>query len=98
MLESQFQAQVIADLKDWFPGCYVLKNDANYIQGFPDLLVLLPNGHWAALECKAYSNAHLRPNQQYYIDRLNEMSFAAFVYPENWEDVLHVLCQTFGDI
>ena len=49
--ESAFQKGLINDLKKRFPGCMVLKNDPNYIQGIPDLLVLY-EGRWAALECK----------------------------------------------
>jgi len=93
--ESAFQAKLIRDLKTLFPGCVVLKNDPNYIQGFPDLLVLY-NDRWAALECKRSTSASRRPNQEYYVDKLQTMSFAAFVCPENREDILHDLQQAFG--
>lgn len=93
--ESSFQAKLIAKLKKMFPGCFVLKNDANYIQGFPDLTVLYRN-KWALLECKRDSEAHKQPNQQYYIDRGNEMCFARFICPENEEEVLHDLQRAFG--
>lgn len=93
--ESAFQAKLIRDLKTLFPGCVVLKNDPNYIQGFPDLLVLY-NDRWAALECKRSASASKRPNQEYYVDKLQTMSFAAFVCPENREDILHDLQQAFG--
>lgn len=72
----------------------VLKNDPNYIQGVPDLLVLC-NDRWAALECKRSKNAPHRPNQEYYISKMNDMSFAAFVYPENREDILDELQRAF---
>ena len=72
----------------------VLKNDPNYIQGVPDLLVLY-NDRWAALECKRSENAPHRPNQEYYISKMNDMSFAAFVYPENREDILDELQRAF---
>lgn len=90
--ESKFQASLIKELKEIFPGCVVLKNDPTYIQGFPDLLVLY-RGNWAALECKRSSNASHRPNQDYYVDSLNEMSYAAFISPENREDILDELQQ-----
>lgn len=93
--ENKFQADLIADLKTLFPGCVVLKNDPNYIQGIPDLLVLY-EGKWAALECKRSRTASARPNQDYYVGMLNDMSYAAFVYPENREDILNELQQTFG--
>lgn len=95
MLESNFQHSLIKDIKERFEGCMVLKNDANYIQGIPDLLVLYKN-HWAALECKARQGAHHQPNQDYYVKKMNDMSFAAFVYPENKEEVLNAMEQSFN--
>ena len=92
-LERDFQSSLIKRLKDLFPGCLVVKLDANYIQGIPDLLILY-NKHWAMLECKKSSSASHRPNQDYYISLLNEMSFASFISPENCEEVLHELQQT----
>ena len=90
--ENSFQAQLIKDLKILFPGCMVLKNDANYIQGIPDLLILF-NAKWAMLECKRTRKASHRPNQEYYVDLLDKMSYAAFIYPENREDILNELQQ-----
>ena len=46
LLESNFQGGLIKDLEKRFPGCVITKLDANYIQGFPDLLVLYKN-KWA---------------------------------------------------
>lgn len=93
--ESSFQAMLIKELKAIFPGCMVLKNDANYIQGIPDLLVLY-NDKWAMLECKQSSKASHQPNQDYYVDKLGSMSYAAFIFPENKEEVLHELRRSFG--
>jgi len=92
--ESEFQAKLIKRLKSLFPGCFVLKNDANYIQGIPDLTVLWTN-RWAFLECKKEEDAKRQPNQKYYIDKANELSFARFIYPENEEEVLNDLQQAF---
>ena len=92
--ESDFQASLIQDLKRAFPGCVVLKNDPNYMQGFPDLLIL-HEGKWAALECKRSQDAHKQPNQSYYVDKLNQMSYASFICPENREEVMNELQQTF---
>lgn len=94
MKESKFQHGLIQKLKTCFPGCMVLKNDAGYIQGVPDLLVLYEN-KWAALECKKTESAAHQPNQDYYVDTLNKMSFASFVCPENEEEVLCELQSTF---
>lgn len=95
MLESDFQAKLIRELKKMFPGCIVTKNDPNYIQGFPDLTILY-NNKWATLECKKNPRAKKQPNQDYYVGRMNEMSFSSFICPENKEEVLHELQQAFA--
>ena len=92
--ENAFQAALIKDLKALFPGCVVLKNDPNYIQGFPDLTILYKD-RWAVLECKKSLSASKRPNQEYYVDMLEEMSYASFICPENREEVLDELQQAF---
>jgi len=94
-LENQFQAQLIKDLHKIFKGCLVVKLDPNYIQGLPDLLVLYKN-KWAVLECKKGQTAHKQPNQEYYVNRLNEMSFSRFIYPENKEEVINELHGLFN--
>ena len=93
-LERDFQASLIKDLKAMFPGCIVMKNDSSYIQGIPDLLILYKN-KWASLEVKKSSRATKRPNQEYYVGQMNEMSFSRFIYPENKEAVLNELYKTF---
>lgn len=93
-LESQFQAQLIKELKVRFPGCIVLKNDPNYIQGMPDLTVLWGN-RWATLEAKKAGNSSHRPNQDYYVELMNSMSFSRFIHPGNKEEVLYELEQSF---
>lgn len=95
ILERRFQTKLIKDLKETFEGCIVMKNDAGYIQGIPDLLILY-NDRWAALEVKRSANAKHQPNQDYYVGKMDEMSFARFVCPENEEEVLHELCEAFG--
>lgn len=90
MLESDYQADLIGRLEEKLPGCMVLKNDSGYRQGIPDLLVLC-NGKWAALEVKPSPTAKHQPNQDYYIKKMNDMSFAAFIHPDNEEEVLDAL-------
>lgn len=87
-LERNFQAKLVKEIKERFPGCFVLKNDSGYLQGVPDWTVLY-NSHWATLECKRYKNAPHQPNQDTYVDRMNQMSFSRFIYPENKEEVLN---------
>ena len=77
-----------------FPGCVILKNDAGYMQGIPDLLILFEN-KWAMLEVKASERSREQPNQNYFVELLDSMSFAAFIYPENEDEVLYALQQTF---
>ena len=92
--ENEFQSALIKELKEIFPGCMVLKNDSSYYQGIPDLLVLFED-KWAMLESKRSSTASHRPNQDYYIEKFGNMSYASFIYPENKEEVLDELQQAF---
>lgn len=97
MLERDFQAKVIKEIKSNLPGCIVMKTDPNYIQGLPDLLILY-NDRWASLENKRSKNASKRPNQQYYVDKMDLMSFSRFICPENKDEVLSDLYKTLkGD-
>ena len=93
MRERDFQRELICEIEDRFPECYVTKVES-YIQGFPDLLILYKD-KWAMLEVKASRTASHQPHQDDYIEDLNRMSFASFIYPENREDVLHDLEQAF---
>lgn len=94
MLEKKFQANVRKELKTKFPGCIVTKLDSGDMQGIPDLLILY-NNKWAALEVKNDSNAHHQPNQDYYINKMNEMSYAAFINPDNKEIIFDELERSF---
>lgn len=91
-LESGFQDRLKDELKEMFPGCLIMKLDSGYIQGIPDLLILYGD-RWATLECKRSANAPKRPNQDYYVDLMNRMSFSSIIYPENKEEVLYDLQQ-----
>lgn len=95
MKESEFQKNVIDELYSRFPGCLVLKNDAKYKQGIPDLSVFYGN-KYAFLEVKDDANATHRPNQDHYISKLNDMSFARFIFPENKEEVMNELESAFS--
>ena len=93
MRESQFQAQLIKKLNKMLPGIIVLKNDPNYIQGIPDL-ILLYKDKWAALEVKRGAIASVRPNQAHYVRTMHAMSYAAFIYPENESEILSEVQQS----
>lgn len=94
MKESKFQASLKKEIKEMFPGCIVTKLDSSDIQGIPDLLILYKD-KWATLENKRNANASHRPNQDYYVNKMNEMSFSRFIYPENKEEILDELRRSF---
>lgn len=92
--ESNFQADLIKELRKRFPGCVILKNDPNYLQGIPDLSIFY-HDKYAFLECKKSKNEAVQANQPYYVDKFNKWSFASFIYPENREEVLDELSRSF---
>lgn len=94
MIESNFQKRLIKEIKERYPGCVVLKNDASYAQGIPDLVIFY-GPYYAFLECKKNAKATHRPNQDRWIDLFSKWSFARFVYPENTKEVLSDLDQSF---
>ena len=94
MKENEYQANLIKKLKDRFPGSIILKNDPNYKQGIPDLSIFYKD-KWATLEVKKDEKAKLRPNQEYYVETMNEMSFSRIIFPQNEEEVLDALEQSF---
>lgn len=93
MLERDYQTKLIKKIKKMLPGCFVLKNDSGYQQGIPDLSVFYRD-RWGILEVKPEKSAPFRPNQEWFLEQMNEMSFAACIYPENEEEVLHALQQS----
>jgi hypothetical protein len=93
--ESTYQAKLIRKLKRRFPGCEIEKADASYRQGTLDLTIFL-GPLWAKLEVKDSLTAPYRPNQEYYIQKYNEMAFAAMICPENEEEVLAALQEAFS--
>lgn len=90
MLESQFQKKLVSELKEQYPTAIIFKNESK--QGLPDITILHENG-WALLECKRSADADHQPNQDYYVNKANKMSFASFIYPENKEEVMNALQQ-----
>ena len=90
--ENTYQGRLIKKLEKLYPNAIIMKSDANYIQGIPDILIL-EGKRWGALEVKKNKNASHRPNQDYYVDVMNDMSFSRFIYPENEEEVLNDLEQ-----
>ena len=95
-LESKSQKEIMDEIRTRYPGCMILKNDSGYIQGIPDWTILYKD-KWAVLEAKRDAKAPHQPNQDYYVDKLNNMSYSSFVYPENKELVLEKLTEIFGE-
>ena len=95
MNERQYSRHLVETLHSLFPECFIIKNDPRQRQGLPDILVLW-NKKWAMLEIKINGKANVQPNQDFYVDLFNEMSFASFINPENEEEVLGDLQLAFG--
>lgn len=97
MLESKFQSMLKEDIESRLPECVIVKLDSGYMQGIPDLLILWRD-RWAILEVKRKKPtkaSDFEPNQEWYIERFNNMSFSACIYPENAEEVLDALQRSF---
>ncbi len=94
MIESEFQKKLKKEIKQRFPDSIVYKTDPQQLQGSPDLIILHKD-KWAALEVKKSAKASHRPNQDYRVKQMNEMSFASFIYPENKEEVFDDLERLF---
>jgi Holliday junction resolvase len=93
--EGKFQDMLIKELEDY--GCIVLKNDANYKQGFPDLTVFGHEGVTIILEVKSSRGSTKQPNQEYYLEQLYHMGFHAFlIYPENKEETMEYIYSILG--
>jgi len=95
MNETQYQRKLVNKIKVLLPGAQVLKNDPSENQGIPDIIILFGD-QWAMLEVKISATAPERPNQPYYVNMYNKMSFAAFIHPQNEEQVLDDLQSAFG--
>ena len=95
MNEAQYQTRLMKKVQRMIPGAFIIRNDPRYVQGLPDILVLHKK-RWGMLEVKLSDGAPRQPNQEFYVDLLNDMSFASFICPENEEDVLDDLQRSLG--
>lgn len=87
--ENAYQAHIIERLKKEFPGSIVTKIYP-YVQGIPDVAIFYDD-RWGVLECKREKDAERQANQEFYVNKMNDMSFASFVYPENEEEVFDAI-------
>lgn len=90
MRENKYQHDLKERIEKAIPGCIVLKNDPNWIQGIPDLTVLKGN-RWGTLEVKRSEDSPHQPNQEWYVETMNGMAFSAFIFPENEKEILDEL-------
>lgn len=90
--ENAYQGDLIKEIERRLPGCLILKNDANYLQGIPDLTVFYRD-RWALLEVKKSAKEPYQPNQEHYLEHMGQWSFTATIYPENEKEVLDALEQ-----
>lgn len=96
MRETKYQKHVMDRLEVEFPGCVIIRTDPQRIQGIQDLLVLFRD-RWATLEVKISSTARERPNQRFYVEQFNDMSYSTFIFPENEEQVFDELQLALGN-
>ena len=94
MLENRFKTNLIKEIKNRFEGSEVFHLNPLEKQGVPDLLILYKK-KWGVLEGKQESKSSHRPNQDYYVDKYNKMSFARFISPENKEEILDEMERAF---
>ena len=97
MLESRFKTNLRKRIEKEFPGAIVMHTNPSERRGAPDLVILYKD-KWALLECKKSEKASHRPNQEYWIDLTNEMSFSRFIFPENRKEVLDELSVFFRSV
>jgi hypothetical protein len=90
MRENKYQHELKERIEARLPGCFVLKNDSSWIQGIPDLTILHGN-KWATLEVKKSEGSDKQPNQDWYVDKMNSLSYSAFIFPENEKEILDEL-------
>ena len=92
MLEKNFQSKIIKYLKA--KGCVVIKYQQNATTqaSIPDV-IFLKDGFWGAIEVKKNKTARFRPGQKEMVAKMNDMSWAKVVYPENWSETQKELCE-----
>lgn len=87
--EGKFKKKICQTLKKW--GCTVLQYTQNSttVKGFPDTIVLLPEGLTIFIEFKKNRTAKFQPLQKEWIKKLNDRNYFAYVlYPENEKEIM----------
>ena len=94
MTEGDYQNKLCEKIRERIPGALIMKTDPTFIQGIPDLLIV-KDKRWAALEVKKGKKASHRPNQDFYVNKMNNWSYAAVIFPENEKEIIDELERTF---
>lgn len=94
-LESQYRTELSKRIQRRWPDSVIVPTDPSRQQGILDILILIGR-RWAMLELKRRANSSRRPNQPYFVEKFNDMSYAAFICPENEDEVLDELQATLG--
>ena len=84
--ESDFQADLIRWLKS--KGCFVIKHQAGpgVPAGTADLS-FYKEGFYGFIEVKLRKNSKHQPGQDPFIKKMNEWSYARFLWPEAFEEL-----------
>lgn len=84
--ESAFQSDLLRWLR--LKGCFVIKLQAGpgVPIGTPDIL-FAHNGFYGFIEVKLNKRSRLQPGQKEMVKKLNDMSYAKIVYPENFSEL-----------
>lgn len=94
-LESETERNFKQDMNRRLPGGWWVKGNSQMQQGIPDQTFYY-GPRWAMFEFKRAENSDLQENQDWFIDMFNEMSYARFVSPENYNEVLDEVQEAFG--
>lgn len=93
--ESAYRLDLCNRISTILPDCIIIKLPADQYQGIPDLLILFEN-KWAMLEVKMSENSVHEPNQDWYVEHCNEMSYASFIWPDIEDAILAELVEKLG--
>lgn len=93
-MERNFQAVILNRIRNRIPGIIISKGDD--AQGHPDWSFYYC-GKTAFLEFKDSANSPFQPNQEFYIQYINDTGgFARVIYPENEREVMNEFYKFFG--
>lgn len=88
--EGKLKKRVCAQLKKW--GCTAVlqyTQNSTTVKGFPDTIVLLPEGLTIFIEFKRSKTAKFQPLQKEWNKKLNDRNYFAYImYPENEKEIM----------